>query len=130
MIKSKSAIYELKQDLTIYGKPLFLTALVLAMMQQVFHELCPMKILFGIPCPGCGLTHACLDILTLHWKSAWSWNPTAFLWIPSILFLVWMRYIKQRKIKCILAFFWFTVVVTLLNYVINFGNILAEYRAL
>ena len=126
----KSAICELKQDLKLYGKPLFLTALVLGMMQLYFHELCPMKILFSIPCPGCGLTHACLDILTLQWKSAWGWNPTAFLWVPSILFLVWMRYIKQRKIKCILVFFWFTVGITLLNYLINFGSILVTYRAL
>ena len=126
----KSTIDELRQDLKLYGKPLLLTAIVLAVMQLVFHELCPMKILLGIPCPGCGLTHACLDILTLHWKKAWNWNPTGFLWVPSILLLLWMRYIKRRKIKGVFAFFWFTVGMTLLNYVINFGNIIAGYKAL
>ena len=67
-IMIESAMYELKQDLKLYGKPLLLTAMVLVAMQLIFHELCPMKILLGIPCPGCGLTHACLEILTLHWK--------------------------------------------------------------
>ena len=61
-IMIESAMYELKQDLKLYGKPLLLTAMVLVAMQLIFHELCPMKILLGIPCPGCGLTHACLDI--------------------------------------------------------------------
>ncbi len=129
-IMIESAMYELKQDLKLYGKPLLLTAMVLVAMQLIFHELCPMKILLGIPCPGCGLTHACLDILTFHWKKAWNWNPAGFLWVPSILLLLWMRYIKQHRIKYVFAFFWFTVGMTLLNYVINFGNIIAEYKAL
>ena len=129
-IMIESAMYELKQDLKLYGKPLLLTAMVLVAMQLIFHELCPMKILLGIPCPGCGLTHACLDILTLHWKKAWNWNPAGFLWVPSILLLLWMRYIKQHRIKYVFAFFWFTVGMTLLYYVINFGNIIAEYKAL
>ena len=51
-IMIESAMYELKQDLKLYGKPLLLTAMVLVAMQLIFHELCPMMILLGIPCPG------------------------------------------------------------------------------
>ena len=68
--------------------------------------------------------------IALHWKKAWNWNPAGFLWVPSILLLLWMRYIKQHRIKYVFALFWFTVGMTLLNYVINFGNIIAEYKAL
>lgn len=53
-IMIESAMYELKQDLKLYGKPLLLTAMVLVAMQLIFHELCPMKILLGIPCQDAG----------------------------------------------------------------------------
>ena len=38
--------------------------------------------------------------------------------------------IYKTAIKYVFVFFWFTVGMTLLNYVINFGNIIAEYKAL
>ena len=37
-IMIESAMYELKQDLKLYGKPLLLTAMVLVAMQLIFYE--------------------------------------------------------------------------------------------
>ena len=31
----------------------------------------------GIPCPGCGLTHALVDLVRGEWRAALSWHPLA-----------------------------------------------------
>lgn len=70
----------------------------------LFREFCPMRIFIGLPCPGCGATRAGVYALTLQFKEALEMNPTIFLWIPYILFLLWQRYIgkKRRKLSNIL----------------------------
>lgn len=64
----------------------------------LFREFCPMRIITGLPCPGCGATRAGLYVLTFRFKEAWQMNPTIFLWILYILYFLWQRYIgKNRK---------------------------------
>lgn len=41
--------------------------------------LCPTKILFGIPCPGCGMTRACLLLLHNDIIGAFCMNPNVFV---------------------------------------------------
>lgn len=48
---------------------------------------CPIALLTGLPCPGCGLTRACIAALTLHWKEAFALHPL-FLLIPVVGALV------------------------------------------
>ncbi len=84
----------------------------------LFQEFCPMRIFLGIPCPGCGATRAGFYVLTLRFKEALEMNPTIFLWIPYILFLLWQRYIgkKRRKLSnillvviCICVLIWYVM---------------------
>lgn len=36
---------------------------------------CPIKKITGIPCPGCGMTRACLHALKLDFKGMLFWHP-------------------------------------------------------
>lgn len=36
---------------------------------------CPIKRIFGIPCPGCGMTRGCLSLIRLDFVSAMRWHP-------------------------------------------------------
>ena len=45
-IMIESAMYELKQDLKLYGKPLLLTAMVLVAMQLIFQDFCGYRLFF------------------------------------------------------------------------------------
>ena len=47
-----------------------LTAVVLIWVWR-----CPFYFLFGIPCPGCGITRACLALLGGSVAEAFYWNP-------------------------------------------------------
>ncbi|MEI7527712.1 MAG: DUF2752 domain-containing protein [Elusimicrobiota bacterium] len=40
--------------------------------------LCPFKALTGLPCPGCGMTHAFLALGRLDLAGAYAWNPLVF----------------------------------------------------
>lgn len=69
----------------------------LVLTQSIFHTVCPMAILTGIPCPGCGLTRSGLWVLTGHLAEAWNLNPTIYLWLPLILYGILFRYLLGRK---------------------------------
>lgn len=38
---------------------------------------CPLKRIFGIPCPGCGMTRACLSMLSFNFKEMLFFHPLA-----------------------------------------------------
>lgn len=45
-------------------------------------ELCFFRMIFGIPCPGCGLTHSVIALLTGHPKASFFYHP---LTIPIVI---------------------------------------------
>jgi hypothetical protein len=52
-------------------------------------NLCWFKALTGLPCPGCGLTHAFCAISHGNIGDAWLFNPFSFLFYPlALLFLL------------------------------------------
>lgn len=48
-----------------------------ALLALVPTSTCIARILFGIPCPACGLTRAALAALRLDFATALRWNPLA-----------------------------------------------------
>lgn len=65
---------------------LALCALILAAV-YVFRFPCPIKAVTGIPCPGCGMTHAYLRLLRLDFAGAFSENPLFWL-LPLAMILL------------------------------------------
>lgn len=49
---------------------------------------CPFYRIFGIPCPGCGMTRAFLACLRLDFAAAWRYHPMVFS-LPYLLALFW-----------------------------------------
>lgn len=88
-------INRIKADLINYKKTLLILIIILLFLQITFNNVCPMKIIFGIPCPACGLTHSCFYILTFRWRKAFESNPTGFLWFISIITLLYYRYVAK-----------------------------------
>lgn len=95
----KKILHRFTADIKAYWLPLLLTAIIFVGLKIIFNEVCPVKIIWGVECPGCGLTHSCIYILTLHWRLAWESNPTGFLWFISIFLWLWFRYIIGRECK-------------------------------
>ncbi len=63
----------------------------------VFHRICPMALITGLPCPGCGLTRAGLALLRFHFAEAWQMHPFIYpLVISGVLYLA-DRYVFRGK---------------------------------
>lgn len=62
-----------------------------------FHAFCPLIILCGLPCPGCGVTRAAACLLTGRWQQAWQFNPMIFPIALTAIYFGWHRYLLGRK---------------------------------
>ena len=59
--------------------------------------MCVFKTLFGLPCPGCGLTRANLLFFTGHFPEAFFMHPLFLLADAYLLYLIWFFFIKRKK---------------------------------
>lgn len=57
-----------------------------------FHAFCPMVIVTGIPCPGCGMTRAVILLLLGEFQRSWNLNPLAAAWVFIALWFAFRRY--------------------------------------
>lgn len=91
-------------------------AVVLALLFLLYGVWgCPIKRLTGIPCPGCGMTHAWINVLTLHWKTAYMYHP---LWGLPVVFLLAL-FMKLRGHE---KFFWSMVVIIVVLFLIVYAE--------
>ena len=85
MEKIKEIVNRIKADL----KGILAVAVVLALLyliiHSIFHAFCPMLILTGIPCAGCGLTRAGLYLLKGQVLRAANINPSIFAVLVFLL---------------------------------------------
>lgn len=71
-------------------------------VQLVFHAFCPMVIMTGLPCPGCGMTRAIFCFATGQFTRGWRLNPLGILWLALILYFIVMRYCLGKKPRGVL----------------------------
>ena len=83
------------KDIFKYRYLIAAAAVCLLIIQIVFHKLCPVVIITGFPCPGCGITRALLLLITGHPVSAWNMNPCIYLWLVCFIIFFYLHYIKK-----------------------------------
>ncbi len=62
-----------------------------------FHAFCPMVIITGLPCPGCGMTRAVWYLMTGQLSRSFAMHPLAGLWLFLIFGWAFARYVKGRS---------------------------------
>lgn len=68
-----------------------------AFLKFFLYSLCPMVLLTGLPCPGCGLTRAAFRVLHLDFAGAWSIHPFIYAVLALAVVFVTERYLLQSK---------------------------------
>lgn len=66
-------------------------------LKKFLHSLCPMVLITGFPCPGCGLTRAGFRVLRLDFAGAWETHPFIFAVIALAVVFVAERYVCQSR---------------------------------
>ena len=61
---------KLKADVKQYGKAVLAVGIALAVLLLITGEVCPIRRLWGIPCPGCGISRAGMLLLEGKLKEA------------------------------------------------------------
>lgn len=78
------------------------TALVLVAAYLLFSEIflrgiCPLVLLTGFPCPGCGLTRAGIAMLRFRFREAWQMHPFIYAVAVYAVFYMAGRYLFQKR---------------------------------
>lgn len=89
----------LTRDLHDYGKGLLAAAIFCAVMQLAFGVICPFRFLLGLPCPGCGLTRACVMLFEGDLVGSFSMHPTALFALLGIISFPIIRYFFPKALR-------------------------------
>lgn len=95
----KDIIARIRKDI----KKIWLAAAAIAcytiLMHLFFHAFCPMVIVTGFPCPGCGMTRAVFYLLVGNVRESIAMHPMALPIVGIALYFLWNRYIIGRNAK-------------------------------
>lgn len=99
--------FRIRQKRSFYVVLRFLCLSVFLLILFRFYR-CPIRTLFGVNCPGCGLTRAFLAALHLDFKRAFSLHPLFWLVGPEaayccVLYLFPNLPIRNRKAELIVG---------------------------
>ena len=89
----------LKKDVHTAFPVLVVVVLIIILSNAILGKICALRMLAGIPCPGCGLTRAFLLLSQGDIKTATEMHP---FWIPIVFVLVLFivgRYFIENKEK-------------------------------
>ena len=98
-IRLKQAAGRIWKDILAYKMLGVVLIIYYLFSELIFSAFCPSVIVIGFPCPGCGMTRACLFVLTGQFERAWNINPMIFGWVLFAFYGVVQRYFLGKKVK-------------------------------
>ena len=97
--RCKQAAGRLWKDICAYKMIGIVLIIYYLLVEFIFSAFCPLVIVTGFPCPGCGITRACLFVITGQFARAWNMNPFIYGWILLAVYVGVQRYLLGRKAK-------------------------------
>lgn len=79
-------------DYKAYGSGIIIAFLFWCVMSLLGQGICPLSRIFGLPCPGCGMSRSFLLLLQGKWAQSLQMNPFAIIWISFLLVAAILRY--------------------------------------
>ena len=97
--KGRSILKRIREDIWKYRWVLPVLLLYDLLMTRCFGAFCPMVILTGLPCPGCGMTRALLCLLSGRFVQAFRYHPCIYLWTAAAVYGCRERYFGGRRVR-------------------------------
>lgn len=92
----KQVFARIWKDIKAYGLIVGIIAALWAACNLFFGTACVFVLLTGLPCPGCGIGHALLSLLTGHVVQAHMYNPSIWVWLSFGVSFFLYRYVFYR----------------------------------
>ena len=99
MKKIRKIVDRIVADLNASKWAIAVFLILYLVIHRIFGAFCPMLVLTGIPCAGCGLTRAFLFLAGGQAARAVSINPSVLPMIAFLLYCGYFRYVKGEKIR-------------------------------
>lgn len=94
----KGIMLRLKRDLLEYRYAIAGLLIYGMAARLIFHAFCPMVIVTGLPCPGCGLDRAVRFFLSGQFSRSFSMHPLAVCWLFLMFWFAVNRYAAGRRV--------------------------------
>lgn len=107
----------IKEDIKKSYRPVLLCLVVFIVLEILFHEVCFTKLMFGFPCPACGLTRATISLMRGKFSLALSYHPMLPMVILGAILLFFSRYVLVNDCKWIKVYGIIFVVLLVLCYI-------------
>lgn len=98
-IQKKEIGRRIRKDFQNFWMAGLAIALYTILVNVTFHAFCPMVILTGFPCPGCGITRSLFYLVTGRVVESIAMQPLGIVIAGIFLYFVWNRYIIGRNPK-------------------------------
>ena len=95
LLAACSVVLMLAFMLSIRGQ----TQVVLPLVNVPLPELCMSRRMFGLSCPGCGLTRSFISLVRGDVAAAWGYNPAGLLLFAIVAFQVPFRGLQLWRIR-------------------------------
>ena len=94
--------YEKIHSVIMTLKPVFLLLLTGTVYYFVFVNFgigipCVIRKITGYKCPGCGMTHAVVELLRFNFKSAWDYNALSITVFPAVCLYLLFRWVREKE---------------------------------
>lgn len=93
--------------------------LCMVVMNVVFHAFCPMVVVTGFPCPGCGMTRSLFLLMTGRVGQSVRMHPMGLPVACIVFYFLWNRYILGRKAKGMRFLFVAAIVLLIVLYCVR-----------
>lgn len=98
---------------------IFLCVLFLTVMTAAAGKVCPSRLLFGIPCPGCGLTRAAFLLVQRDLHGSLLCNPFLLPLLAGGLVFLFEHYLLERKARIFTLYISICIVLMIIVYIIR-----------
>ncbi len=89
------------------------------LVHVAFRAFCPMVIVTGLPCPGCGITRSLCYLLTGQVAESIHMHPMGIVVACFFLYVAWNRYIIGRNPKKIMLLITVLAILLLITYLVR-----------